>query len=438
MDSQVVTIDQFATAMASIQEVITSLSQRMDGQQAKQVLVQESVRYDPTIQSLLPSSQTDPQDTQIPPLSPLGQTVPLPTPFTLQSQTEVAPLPTMVVVPTSEDAHACMDKLEQRMRQMRISNGGMVWDDFNGLPVVSLSAKFRMLEIERYTGIGCPRIHLRLYSIVMRAHGLDETQMIMLFPMSLSGATLRWFASLDVSRHRTWDDLAREFLRQFAFNTVIDVSRKELEALEQRPNETVTSFISHLREKNAQIIDRSFERDHINMIIRSLQPRFSRHLMGFPHADFGSLVQALYGIKEGIAKGLWPDSFPSNSKRKKPAIGQRPRDISAISATKSRPLRYYQTIGQTSGVYYPSSPHMQYKPPVPFRPMSPAYLLPAPQPVYATQATQRPPTHYPQSRFPPTQRQMLQFSQLGMPLSRAFQKLANEGLSTISFLQFPR
>ena len=29
-------------------------------------------------------------------------------------------------------------------------------------------------EIERYTGIGCPHIHLRLYSIVMRAHGLDE------------------------------------------------------------------------------------------------------------------------------------------------------------------------------------------------------------------------------------------------------------------------
>ena len=31
MDSQVVTIDQFAVAMASIQEAITSLGQRMDG-----------------------------------------------------------------------------------------------------------------------------------------------------------------------------------------------------------------------------------------------------------------------------------------------------------------------------------------------------------------------------------------------------------------------
>ena len=93
-----------------------------------------------------------------------------------------------------------------------------------------------MLEIERYTGIGCPRIHLRLYSIVMRSHGLDEAQMIMLFPMSLSGAAQRWFASLDVSRRRTWDDLAQEFLRQFAFNTVIDVSRRELEALRQKPD----------------------------------------------------------------------------------------------------------------------------------------------------------------------------------------------------------
>ena len=48
------------------------------------------------------------------------------------------------------------------MRELRVSDGGMVWDDFDGLPVASLSAKFKMPEIERYMGIGCPRIHLRL------------------------------------------------------------------------------------------------------------------------------------------------------------------------------------------------------------------------------------------------------------------------------------
>ena len=109
----------------------------------------------------------------------------------------------MVIVPTLEDAYARMDRLEQRMKQVRVSDRGMVCDDFDGLPMASLLAKFRMPEIERYTGIGYPRIHLRLYSTVMRAHGLDEAQMIMLFPMSLSEKAQRWFASLDVACRHT-------------------------------------------------------------------------------------------------------------------------------------------------------------------------------------------------------------------------------------------
>ena len=56
---------------------------------------------------------------------------------------------------------------------MRASDEAITWEDFNGAPIASLLAKFRMFEIGRYTGIGCPRIHLRLYSTVMRAHGLD-------------------------------------------------------------------------------------------------------------------------------------------------------------------------------------------------------------------------------------------------------------------------
>ena len=77
------------------------------------------------------------------------------------------------------------------MRQLRVFDVSTVWDDLEGMLVASLPAKFRMLDIERYTGIGCPCIHLRLYSTVMRAHGLDESQMITLFLLSLSGVTMR-------------------------------------------------------------------------------------------------------------------------------------------------------------------------------------------------------------------------------------------------------
>ncbi|KAL6345147.1 hypothetical protein AAG906_013631 [Vitis piasezkii] len=66
----------------------------------------------------------------------------------------------------------------------------------------SLPAKFRMPDIKRY-GIGCPKIHLRLYSTVMRAHGIDDAQLVALFPMSLSGVAQRWFASTRVGGHQT-------------------------------------------------------------------------------------------------------------------------------------------------------------------------------------------------------------------------------------------
>ncbi|RVX11289.1 Gypsy retrotransposon integrase-like protein 1 [Vitis vinifera] len=343
---------------------------------------------------------------EVPPPPPHSQPAPQTIPFTLHSQTKVAPPPAIVPTPISEDPHARMDKLEQKLRQMRTSEGAITWEDFDGAPVASLPAKFRMPEIERYTGIGCPRIHLRLYSTVMRA-------MDWMMP--------RW----------TWDDLAQEFLRQFAFNAVIDVSRRELEALRQRPEESVTSFISRWREKISQIIDRPSERDQISMIMRSLQPRFARHLMGFPHTDFGSLVQALYGIEEGIARGLWSESSPTDSKGKRPSGGQRSGDVGAISSVGMRPSRRYQTVKQLLG----TTIHlhlMRITDHPPSRPMTPTYLHPDSQPVFAAHVAERPPAPYTRPRAPQTttyvQRPPHQFAQLGMPLSRAFQKLTEGGL----------
>ena len=55
--------------------------------------------------------------------------------------------------------------------------------------------------------------------------------MLMFFPMSLSGVVQSRYASLDASRRWTWEDLTQEFLRHFSFNTVVDVSGRELEAM---------------------------------------------------------------------------------------------------------------------------------------------------------------------------------------------------------------
>ena len=53
--------------------------------------------------------------------------------------------------------------------------------------------------------------------------------------------------------------MAQEFLLQFSFNTIVDVSRRELKALRQRIDESVSSFIFCWRGKIAEIIDRPSE-----------------------------------------------------------------------------------------------------------------------------------------------------------------------------------
>ncbi|RVW58621.1 hypothetical protein CK203_111737 [Vitis vinifera] len=314
-------MDQFTAVMASIQEALASLNQEIGGQQSRPPTVQDETPYD---------SHPPPPPLPVP-------SVPQASPYVLHGYSEIA-LPAIVQTTVGDDAHARMDLLEQCMRQMRVSDGSIVWDDFEGMPVASLPAKFRMPDIERYMGMGCPRLHLRLYSTVMRAH--------------------------ESSRRRTWDDLAWEFLRQFSFNTVVDVSRRELEALRQRSDKSVSSFISRWCGKIAKIIDRTSERDQIQMVLRSLQPRITRHVVGVPFADFGSLVLALYDVEDGISRGLWTDSSSSDIKGKKPFVGPRSADVSAISYSSQRPLRRHQPIPQFSEPHSSYASH-QYRPRAP-------------------------------------------------------------------------
>ena len=119
----------------------------------------------------------------------------------------------IVLVQTTDASDDRIQRVEQMLRQLRVTEGMDVWDGLDSAPVTLLLPKFRMPDMERYTCRGCPRTHLRIYSQLMRGMGLDETQLIMLFPLSLSSVAQSWFATLDASRKRTWEDLAHEFIR---------------------------------------------------------------------------------------------------------------------------------------------------------------------------------------------------------------------------------
>ncbi|RVW23404.1 hypothetical protein CK203_094569 [Vitis vinifera] len=77
------------------------------------------------------------------------------------------PLPSPVV----DDTQAHIERIEQRMRSLHVTDGVMSWDGMMTCLLPALPVEFCMSDIERYTGIcmsdierymgiGCPRIHL--------------------------------------------------------------------------------------------------------------------------------------------------------------------------------------------------------------------------------------------------------------------------------------
>ena len=58
------------------------------------------------------------------------------------------------------------------------------------------------------------------------------------------------------------------------------------------------------------------------MVVRRLQSKIARHLIGVPFIDFTSLTSTLFSVGEGIARALWTNSFPTDPKGKKLSIEQ--------------------------------------------------------------------------------------------------------------------
>ena len=83
--------------------------------------------------------------------------------------------------------------------------------------------------MEKFDWTGDPKQHVRRYLSITEMKGLDEKQTLQAFPLSLTGGASRWYYSLDPSKTKVWNELVELFVDQFIFNTMIDVTLRNLE-----------------------------------------------------------------------------------------------------------------------------------------------------------------------------------------------------------------
>ena len=181
MDPQYATVNQLVEitdTMTFLLDAILGLGQRIDGHQAQPLLISESTPHDSTAPPPPPLPPSGPAIQQVytvlPPPPPPVQSAPRAGAFVLHGQTETMPHSVVAPAPIIDDIQARIDRIEQRIRSLHVHDGVIGWDGYDDLLVAALPVEFCMPKIERYTRIGCPRIHLQLYNTVMCRHRLDE------------------------------------------------------------------------------------------------------------------------------------------------------------------------------------------------------------------------------------------------------------------------
>ena len=86
---------------------------------------------------------------------------------------------------------------------------------------------------------------------------------------------------------------------QFIFNTMIDVTLRDLETT---IGETFSKYTTRLKTKASRMVNRPNEKHQINMIIKNLLPTYNNRILSSPISSFGELCDYGTRIEDAINK----------------------------------------------------------------------------------------------------------------------------------------
>ena len=67
-----------------------------------------------------------------------------------------------------------------------------------------LPTKYKFSTMKKYSGTDDPHLHLKQYITYMKATELSEAQIVKQFLLSLEGAAVKWYYTLDAYVQQDW------------------------------------------------------------------------------------------------------------------------------------------------------------------------------------------------------------------------------------------
>ena len=135
-----------------------------------------------------------------------------------------------------------------------------------------------MPQLQKFDGTGDPRIHLSQYIITMSTTKAPMSVVARLFVLSLEGMAVNWYYGLEKSIRADLKEMCSTFLKQYEYNTKLEVSIRDLELTKQRSNESFSDFLTRFMNKVGLVKNKLAEKDQVRMVVHNVSPNLVERL----------------------------------------------------------------------------------------------------------------------------------------------------------------
>ena len=89
---------------------------------------------------------------------------------------------------------------------------------------------------------------------------------------------MNWYYGLEKSIRADWKELCTVFVKQYEYNTKLEVSIRDLELTKQKPNKSFFDFLTRFINKAGLMKNKLAEKDQVRMIVCNVSPNLVERL----------------------------------------------------------------------------------------------------------------------------------------------------------------
>ncbi|XP_070034893.1 uncharacterized protein [Nicotiana tomentosiformis] len=207
--------------------------------------------------------------------------------------------------PEQEQMARKMKSLEQSLKNLQCLSGqkSVSYPNLCMFPHVHLPVGFKTPKFEKYDGHGDSIAHLKRYCNQLRGAGEKEELLMAYFRESLTGIASEWYIDQDISHCHIWDDLARDFIRQFQYNVDIAPDRNYLTNFKKKTAESFCEYAIKWREQAARVKPPMDETEMVNVFLQAQEADYFQNMMSAIGKPFAEAIKIGEMVENGLKTG---------------------------------------------------------------------------------------------------------------------------------------